>query len=63
MPKVSIESIDKVTRETLSACGVSEDSVEAILETIHYANRSGIPTHGIGRLPLYVKKKLQSGSR
>ena len=60
MPKVSIESIDKVTRETLSACGVSENSVEAILETIHYANRSGIPTHGIGRLPLYVKK-IQAG--
>lgn len=56
MPIVSIESIDKVTRETLGACGVSTDSVEAILETIHYANRSDIPTHGIGRLPLYVKK-------
>lgn len=56
MPKVSIHSVDEVTRETLSACGVSADAVEIVLETIHYANRSGIPTHGIGRLPLYVKK-------
>lgn len=56
MPKVSIKSIDEVTKETLGACGVSAESVEVILETIHYANRCGIPTHGIGRLPLYVKK-------
>lgn len=56
MPKVSIKSIDEVTRETLTACGVSEQSVETVLDTIHYANRCGIPTHGIGRLPLYVKK-------
>ena len=56
MPKVSIESIDRVTRETLGVCGVSEKSIETILETIHYANRCDIPTHGIGRLPLYVKK-------
>lgn len=56
MPKVSIKSIDEVTKETLGACGVSEESIGAILDTIHYANRCGIPTHGIGRLPLYVKK-------
>lgn len=60
MPKVSIDSIDKVTKETLGACGVSAESVEAVLETIHYANRCDIPTHGIGRLPLYVKK-IKSG--
>lgn len=56
MPKISIKSIDNVTREALGACGVSAESVEEVLETIHYANRRGIPTHGIGRLPLYVRK-------
>lgn len=56
MPKVSIKNIDEVTRETLEACNVSSESVEAVLDTIHYANRCGIPTHGVGRLPLYVKK-------
>ena len=56
MPVVTLKSIDAVTRETLAACGVSEASAEAVLETIHYANRCGIPTHGVGRLPLYVKK-------
>ena len=56
MPKVSIESIDQVVRETLTACGVSTESVEVVLDTIHYANRCDIPTHGVGRLPLYVKK-------
>lgn len=56
MLNVSLKSIDETTRETLGICGVSEESVEAILETIHYANRCGISTHGIGRLPLYVRK-------
>ena len=60
MPKVTIESIDRVTRETLGACGCSEKSIEDILETIHYANRSNIPTHGVGRLSLYVRK-IQAG--
>ena len=56
MLKVSLESIDRVVRETLGNCGVSKESIEVLLDTIHYANRSGIPTHGVGRLPLYVKK-------
>lgn len=56
MPKVSIKSIDEVTKETLGNSGVSEKSIDTILDTIHYANRCGIPTHGIGRLPLYVRK-------
>lgn len=56
MPKVSIRSIDKVTREILGVCDVPKKSIEILLDTIHYANRCGIPTHGVGRLPLYVKK-------
>lgn len=60
MPKVSIESIDHVTREALGVCGVSAESVEVILETIHYADRCNIPTHGVCRLPLYVQK-IQAG--
>ena len=56
MPKISLESIERVTRESLGACGVPAESIEMILDTICYANRCDIPTHGIGRLPLYVKK-------
>ena len=30
------------------------------MDTFHYANRRNVPTHGIGRLPLYVNK-IKSG--
>lgn len=56
MARVSLADIDNVTKECLRSVSVSEDSIDIILKTIHYANRRGIPTHGIGRLPLYVKK-------
>lgn len=54
--KVTIKSIDNVVTETLRACSVDESSLEAVLDTVHYANRCGVPTHGVGRLPLYVRK-------
>lgn len=56
MAKVSLKSIDQVTTETLRMCGVPRESIDVILETIHYANRCGITTHGIRRLPMYVEK-------
>lgn len=61
MAIVSIRSIDAVTTKALLACGVDQNSIEAILPTIHYANCRGVPTHGVGRLPLYVKK-IQAGN-
>ena len=59
--KVSIRSIDQIVTETLKACGADAASLEAVLDTVHYANRCGVPTHGVGRLPLYVKK-IQAGN-
>lgn len=59
--KVTIRSIDQVVTETLKACGTDEASLAAVLDTVHYANRCGVPTHGVGRLPLYVKK-IKSGN-
>lgn len=56
MAKVSLKDIDAVTRECLSCVGVPKESIEIVLSTIHYANRRGVPTHGVGRLPLYVRK-------
>lgn len=60
MAKVSLESIDKVCEECLSAAGVPAPSIEIITDTIHFANRRGVATHGVGRLPLYIKK-IRSG--
>ena len=56
MPKVSLKSIDQVTTETLSVYGVLQGTIDVILKTFHYANRCGITTHGIRRLPMYVEK-------
>lgn len=53
---ISIESLKKVVIETLTKVGVSMEDAEIILDTILFANRRGVATHGIGRLPLYVHK-------
>lgn len=58
MPIVSLTSIDKVTRATLRKVGVEDSTIDIVLDTIHYANRRGVQTHGVGRLPLYIKKIL-----
>lgn len=60
MPKVEIKDIDEITAEVLGKVGVDQDSIHIILETIHFANGRGVASHGVGRLPLYVKK-IQSG--
>ena len=56
MTRVSLKDIDRVTRGCLVSIGVPDSSIDIFLDTIHYANRRGISTHGVGRLPLYVKK-------
>jgi len=58
--KVSLKSIDQVIRETLSMYQVPEASIEILTGAIHYANRSGVSTHGIRHLPMY-RDKIISG--
>lgn len=58
MPNISLSSIDNITRASLYKVGVDHNSIDIVLDTIHYANRRGVPTHGVGRLPLYIKKIL-----
>lgn len=53
---VTNTSAAALTRECLSAVGVEEAGIEIILDTILFANRRGNATHGIGRLPLYIRK-------
>lgn len=53
---VSIENLRQVVMETLGKIGVSEADALIILDTILFANRRGVATHGVGRLPLYVHK-------
>ena len=54
--KVSIESLSRVVIDVLTKVGVSNDDAKIILDTILFANRRGVATHGVGRLPLYVHK-------
>lgn len=53
---VTIDSLKQVVLETLAKVGVSNDDALIILDTILFANRRGVATHGVGRLPLYVHK-------
>lgn len=53
---VSIENLRQVVLETLIKVGVGERDAEIIIDTVVFANRRGVATHGVGRLPLYVHK-------
>lgn len=53
---ISIENLQQVVLETLTNVGVSENDAAIILDTILFANRRGVATHGVGRLPLYIHK-------
>lgn len=53
---ISIDNLKAVVLEILSKAGVSKEDAIIILDTILFANRRGVATHGVGRLPLYVHK-------
>ena len=53
---ISIGNLRQVVLEVLSKVGVSGEDAEIIIDTILFANRRGVATHGVGRLPLYVHK-------
>lgn len=53
---IRIDNLSEVVLETLNNVGVSLEDAKIILDTILFANRRGVATHGVGRLPLYVHK-------
>ncbi len=59
MPLVPITELRRVSEEVLGACGVPNVHAELIADTIVDAHRSGRGTHGISRLPVYVRKIRQ----
>lgn len=54
--RVTLASIDRVIKEALNKYGVSEETIKILTGAIHYANQSGITTHGIRHLPMYINK-------
>lgn len=57
---VSFSCVTEVTRTLLVKYGVSERSAEILAESVLYAGRCGISTHGIRHLPMYINK-IKSG--
>lgn len=54
--KVKIEDIANVAAKILQKIGVPDNQTNVIVETIKYAHLTDKGTHGIGRLPIYVRK-------
>lgn len=53
---ISIKNLCEIVMEILEKSGVNKNDSRIILDTILFANRRGVATHGVGRLPLYVHK-------
>lgn len=53
---IPINNLGEVVIDTLVRAGVSREDAGIILDTIVFANRRGVATHGVGRLPLYIHK-------
>ncbi len=58
--QIAVSSVKAVVEQSLAKMGVQPENRQVILDTILFANQRGVATHGIGRLPLYVKK-IQAG--
>ncbi|MCI6465355.1 MAG: Ldh family oxidoreductase [Faecalicatena sp.] len=56
MPNVLIKKINDFIHEALTTVGVPKEQAEIIADTIVYAHTHGKETHGITRLPIYIKK-------
>lgn len=56
MPEIQLHKIETVVNKVLEKVGVSETAIKIISDSILFAHRTGKGTHGITRLPIYVKK-------
>lgn len=60
MSEISTRALHEFSVAVLTACDVPTDDAELVAETIVDAHRSGKGTHGVTRLPIYVRK-IRSG--
>lgn len=56
MTDVSVTEVARFSRDALAACKVPDDEAEIITASIVFAHSSGKGTHGLGRLPIYIRK-------
>ncbi|MBO9473660.1 Ldh family oxidoreductase [Shimia sp. R10_1] len=60
MPDFPIRELQRFSMEALTKCGVPLEDAEIVTESIVFAHTTGKGTHGLGRLPIYLRK-IQSG--
>lgn len=53
---VKLEKLSQVSRELLKSCDIPSEHVDIITDTILFAHKRGKPTHGIGRVLIYLRK-------
>jgi L-2-hydroxycarboxylate dehydrogenase (NAD+) len=61
MPEIRIDQLKQITLDVLQRVGVSLSDAQIVSDTIVFAHQTGKGTHGISRLPIYIKK-IKNGS-
>jgi LDH2 family malate/lactate/ureidoglycolate dehydrogenase len=59
--RVSPEHLCKVVRAIFSRCGMSDADAALLTESLVHADLRGIHSHGVLRIPDYVKKLTKDG--
>ena len=59
MVEIKTSKVEQVSREILKRCGVPMEQARVITSSIIYAHSREKHSHGIGRLPIYVRKIKQ----
>lgn len=59
MPNLTITQIESISLKILEACSVPKTDAKIISDSIVYAHQRGRGTHGLPRLPIYVRKIKQ----
>ena len=53
--RLSLDEVHRLASDALLACGVSADQARAIADNIQRAERDGAKSHGLFRIPFYVR--------
>lgn len=61
MPRMSIAEAEDFARRVLAAVGTRQEEAAIIAENLVFADRSGIASHGLLRLPLYAEAAAAGG--
>lgn len=59
-PRVQAAELERFTRAVFACCGLSGEHAGTVAQCLVWAERNGVVTHGVARLPAYVER-LQRG--